>query len=355
MGSIYATSHSTTEYMMSYRLPAAPVSGLSAIACLMILLAACGAPARTVEVPPKTEVRLQLSWVHEYSSAGFYAADKNDRFAEQNLAVQVIEGGFGEQGYIEPIDEVLSGNVDFGLASASSILSARAVGKPIVAVATVLQRSPLAILTLADSAIQRPQDLIGHTISVAEGGAAQSFQALLAAHGVAPEQVTVISRTTYGIEPLLNREVDGMVAWSINEGVQLRASGQQINTMLLSDYGVDTYDFVLFTSEEKVRQQPELVQRLVNATLRGIDDVIANPEQAIDYTLAYAPALERASQFQHLQASLPLMRPSGSRAGFMEPEIWLLTDQVNAIGGLSAEVSNLEAAYTNIFVDAFYK
>jgi NitT/TauT family transport system substrate-binding protein len=340
---------------MRYHLSAARVAHLSVIACLLSLLAACGAPAPRAEAPPKTEVRIQLSWVHEYSSAGFYAAEKNDRYAGQNLAVQMIEGGFGENGYIEPIDEVLNGNVDFGLASASSVLSARAAGKPLVAVAAVFQRSPLAILSLAGSTIQRPQDLIGRKISVAEGGAAQSFKALLATQGITPDQVTIVARTTYGIEPLLNNEVDGMVAWAINEGVQLRAAGQQINTMLLSDYGVDTYDFLIFTSEEKVRQQPELVQRFVNATLQGINDVIASPEQAIDYTLTYAPDLERTSQLQHLQASLPLMRPSGSRAGYMEPEIWLLTDQIFTSGGLGAQGSSLEAAYTNTFVDAFYK
>jgi NitT/TauT family transport system substrate-binding protein len=336
---------------MRRRLSPAPLTGLGIILCLTLLLAACGS-STAQPAAPKDQVRLQLSWVHEYSSAPFYAAEKNGRFAAEGLDVTLLEGGFGEGGYIEPIDEVLSGNVAFGLASASSVIDARAAGKPIVAVASVLQRSPLAILTLADSGIMRPQDLVGRRITVAEGGATQSFQSLLAAQGIDPARVTTVPRTTYGIEPLLNGEVDGMVAWAINEGVQLREAGQEINTMLLSDYGVDTYDFLIITSEEMARQQPGLVQRFVSATLRGIEDVIANPEAAIDHTLAYAADLDRASQLRHLQASLPLIRPAGSRIGVMEPHVWALAFQTLG-DSVAVQALDLEAAYTNSFVESF--
>src|SRR5262245_57502729 len=96
-------------------------------------LSACGvgAPAAATAVP-KTPVSIQLAWVHEYSSAGFYAAEKNGHFAAQNLDVRIEAGGFGPQGYIEPIGQVVSGSVDFGIADAASIIQARAEGKPVV-------------------------------------------------------------------------------------------------------------------------------------------------------------------------------------------------------------------------------
>jgi len=102
-----------------------------------MLLASCGVGnSSTTTAAPKTPVRIQLAWVHEYSSASFYAAEKNGHFAAQNLDVSLEAGGFGPKGYIEPIAQVVNGTMDFGVTGAAGLIRARAEGKPVVAVAT---------------------------------------------------------------------------------------------------------------------------------------------------------------------------------------------------------------------------
>jgi NitT/TauT family transport system substrate-binding protein len=207
-----------------------------------MVMGACGtgAPSATTAAP-KTPVSIQLAWTHEYSSASFYAAEKNGHFAAQNLDVRLEAGGFGASGYIEPIAQVVSGTVDFGVTGAAGIIQARAEGKPVVAIATILQRSPLAIFSLAKSGIHRPQDLVGRRVAVADGGAAQLYNTLLKSQHIDPATVKTVPRTSFGIDPLAKGEVDAMVAWVINEGVQLDEAGLKTNVMLLSDYGVDSY------------------------------------------------------------------------------------------------------------------
>ncbi|HJZ45971.1 MAG TPA: hypothetical protein VKE41_02355 [Roseiflexaceae bacterium] len=75
-----------------------------------IVLSACGTstPAASTAAP-KTPVSIQLVWTHEYSSASFYAAEKNGHFAAQNLDVRLEAGGFGPNGYIEPTAQVVNG------------------------------------------------------------------------------------------------------------------------------------------------------------------------------------------------------------------------------------------------------
>src|SRR5262245_53364967 len=157
-------------------LPRRLLSLVTLLIVATVALSACGveAPAAATAAP-KTPVSIQLAWVHEYSSAGFYAAEKNGHFAAQNLDVRIEAGGFGPQGYIEPIAQVASGSVDFGIASAASIIQARAEGKPVVGIAAIFQRSPLAIISLDKSGIYRPQDLVGHRATVADGGAAELY------------------------------------------------------------------------------------------------------------------------------------------------------------------------------------
>src|SRR5258706_1766347 len=147
---------------------------------MAIVVSACGtgAPSAAIAVP-KTPVSIHLAWTHEYSSASFYAAEKNGHFAAQNLDVRLDVGGFSSKGYIDPIAQVVNGTVDFGVTGATAIIQARAQGQPVVGIATILQRSPLAILSLANSGIRRPQDLIGRRVAVADGGASQLYSLLL--------------------------------------------------------------------------------------------------------------------------------------------------------------------------------
>jgi NitT/TauT family transport system substrate-binding protein len=325
---------------------------ITLLSMVAMLLASCGVgSSSTTTAAPKTPVRIQLAWVHEYSSASFYAAEKNGHFAAQNLDVSLEAGGFGPKGYIEPIAEVANGTMDFGVTGATSLIRARAEGKPVVAVASLLQRSPLAILSLADTGIHRPQDLVGHSVAVSDGSAAQLFNTLLKSQQIDPATVKIIPRTTYGIDPLVKGEVDAMVAWMINEGVLLNEAGIKTNAMMLSDYGVDSYEMVLFTTEKMIAEHPDTVSRFVQATIQGMHDVIDNPDQAINLVLTYDSKLDLAGQRRRLQASLPLLNPPGVQLGMMQPDVWKLADQMMLDQKVLAQPVDLDHVYTTKFLD----
>ncbi|NJN14966.1 MAG: ABC transporter substrate-binding protein [Oscillochloris sp.] len=326
---------------------------LVTLLCMITLASACSAPPATPSAQPApTELGVQLSWVHEYSSSPFYAAAKNGHFAAEGLQVRFEEGGFNSAGYIDPISQVLDGNADIGMTSSSSLIAARAAGKPVIGIGNIFQRSPLAIISLAEQNILRPQDLVGRTVLVAQDGANDSLLAMLKIQQIDPDTITILPRTSFGVDPLLNGEADAIVAWIINEGVQVREAGREPNIMLMSDYGIDTYDFVIFTSEQALQERPEQIERFMRALNHGIADVIANPEQAISYTLEFNPDLDQAGQLQRLAASLPLIRPANTQIGTFDIEIWELTQQLLLEGDRIDAPIDLERAFTKAFVSA---
>jgi NitT/TauT family transport system substrate-binding protein len=300
-------------------------------------------------------VSIQLAWVHEYSSASFYAAEKNGHYAAQKLDVRLDAGGFGDTGYIEPIAQVVNGTVDFGITGAAGIIQARAEGKPVVAIATLFQRSPLAILSLAKSGIQRPQDLVGQRVAVADGGASQLYNTLLKSQHIDPASVKTVPRTSFGIDPLVNGEVDAMVAWVINEGVQLEEAGLKTNVLLMSDYGVDSYELVLFTTEKMIAEHPDTAKRFVQATVEGMQDVIDNPEQAAKLVLTYDNKLNLDGQRRRIEATLPLLNPPASQLGVMQLDIWKLTHQIMLDQKVLAQPINLNQVYTTKLLDTATK
>lgn len=301
-----------------------------------------------------TPVNLQMGWTHEYSSAGIYAAEENGRFAEQGLEVTLLEGGFNEAGYIDPITQVLEGKSDFGIADGMSLILARAEGKPVVAIASILQQSPFAIISLAESNLSRPQDLVGKTVSVADGGSRALFQTLLIAQAIDPASVNAVARTSFGIDILTNHEVDALGGWIINEGVQLREAGYQPNFILPSDYGVNVYQTVIFSTETTLAEKPETVEKFLRALLQGWDDVLADPAKAVDLTLKYNSSLTYEGQLNRLQASLPLIKPAGSSIGVMTAEVWSDTQDILVTQGILKDAIDLNAMYTTVYLDRIY-
>lgn len=338
---------------MSHRTLRFPRS-MAVLAVALLLLGACGGTASTAPTaaptPEPTAATLQLHWLHDYSSIGFYAAEKNGHFAGQNLQVTIAGGGFNDQGYIDATVQVATGKADFGIASADSIIQARAQGRPVVGIAAIFQRSPLAIISLDGSGIQNPQDLPGKRILVADGGATQLYNTLLSLHQVDPASAPPLPRTSSGIASLIDGSADAMVAWAINEGVELKEAGQSPSVMLMSDYGIDSYELVLLTSEKMIAERPEVVTRFLRATLQGWNDVVKNPDASVPLVQSYNGELKLDGQRSRLQATLPLLTLPGTKFGTMQPEFWTFTHQMLLDQKALAQPIDLTRAYTLDFL-----
>lgn len=322
---------------------------------IFVIIAAAITGCSTNEAQPQVAaenvaVELQLSWTHEYSAAAFHAAVNNGHFTGQNLDVTLSQGGFNEQGYIDPIAEVLAGNADFAMSDGASLIQARAEGKPVVAIASIMQRSPQAVISLKETGILRPQDLAGHTVSVASGGATTTFNALLNSQNIDSQTITIVERTEFGVDPLVNGQVDALVGWVINEGVAVQEQGFEPQYILLSDYGVDNYNFVLFTTETMIAEQPDVVQRVVNAIRSGLQDIVSDPAASIAHTLTFNTELVEADQLRRLEASIPLINVPGQTLGGMDPGVWQFTYDMMVEQNLVTNSVNLEAVYTLDFV-----
>jgi ABC-type nitrate/sulfonate/bicarbonate transport system substrate-binding protein len=317
----------------------------------VVALAACGGKdKKTTDEKSLTPVVFQMSWTHEYSSAPFYIAVENNRFRDQRLDVTLEEGGFQDGQYVDSIQEVLDGKAQFGATDLSGVLQARAAGKPLIAVGAVTQRSPFALISLPASAITRPQDLVGKTVAITDGGARLTYNALLDSLNIDPASVNTISRTSFGIDPLLNGEVDVLGGWIINEGQLVREAGYEPNIILLSDYGFDSYDFLIITTEDMIANQKDTVTAFMSAFKQGLQDAVDNPDKAAELAVARNSTLDLAGQKARMHIFLPLINPAGGTLGGLDPEIFKFNYDLLLNGGVIAQPFDVTQAYTLDFV-----
>ena len=323
---------------------------LAALSIALILtLIGCAATAQT---PPtaKRPVRVQLAWIHTIEYSGFYTAQDQGYYDAASLEVSL-----DVLGQTSPIDQVVAGKAQFGLTSADNVLLARAAGKPVVAIATIYQRSPVAFVSLSKNQITKPQDFIDKTVVVdLKGTTGIIYRALLASQSIDEAKVKTQPRADYTNDALVSGKADVIDAFINNQPVQLKQQGLDINVVLPSDYGIDLYANVIFTTEEIIKTQPDLVEAFVRATTRGMQQAIQDPDAATRLTLARGTNLNPASEAESMRLALPLMNPAGSRPGMMTAESWQAAYQILRDQGLLTQDLDVQQAYSLVFLNKAY-
>ncbi|GIK66137.1 MAG: myristoyl transferase [Chloroflexota bacterium] len=326
---------------------------LIVVLILASLLTACKDEDDGQADQPKelTRVTVQLSWEDTIEFVGFYDAQDHGYFRSAGLDVQTLPGGFDSEGnVIDPIAAVLEGKAEFGVAGSDAIIAARAEGKPVVAVAAIYQRNPLAYIALADSGIQTPQDWKGKRLR-AEPDIQFILAALLKNNGMDISDVEQVSLTDYSTAPLVNGEVDVMSVFVTNELITLQAQGVAYNLILPSDYGVELYSNVIFTTEQMIQDHPERVEALLRAVFKGYQHAIDNPAEAAKLSVARNANLTVENETASMVASIPLLNVPGSALGNMRPESWAFTMQMLLDAGALSEALDITQAYDLSFIE----
>jgi ABC-type nitrate/sulfonate/bicarbonate transport system substrate-binding protein len=306
-------------------------------------LAACN-PLSPAAEPDK--VSLHLKWLHQAQFAGFYMAKSAGFTSEENLELDIIPGGVGAP----PIPAVLDGTIQFGVAGGGDLIKARAEGAPIVALAVIFQESPVCFIAKVDSGIQRPQDFVGRKVGLKQGtGTDIPYQVMLANVGVDRSSIEEIPASA-DLTPFYDGDFDVYPGFVINEPDTIRRAGYDVNVILASDYGVNMYADVLFTTEEMIAQNSDLVQRFVRAMLQGWQYATEHPEETVGVVMEYAPDSERAHQEAMLDTTIRLVSPGNVEIGSMEAATWEQMHNTLLDFGVIGSSIDVSALYTDEFL-----
>src|SRR5437764_14210437 len=120
------------------------------VACVALCIPACALGA--------DKIKIALNWVPEPEFGGIYAAQTQGAFVKQSLDVAIQPGGAGAPTW----QMVASGQADFAVSSADEVVIARARGADVVAIFTIYQTCPQAIMTHASRGFKSIEDVFTH-------------------------------------------------------------------------------------------------------------------------------------------------------------------------------------------------
>jgi|GEM_PF-195686 len=322
---------------------------------LTLLLTACG-PQSTpaTPTPEPLNVAVQLSWFHQAQFSGFYSAVDQNYYTEEGLNVSILSGGISEAGYISPIQQVLEGKAQFGLANTNEIMKSQAAGNKVVAIASTLQRSPRGFMSLAGKNIMTPSDFIGKRIAYRPDDDS-IYLALLNAVGISRNDLIEITDSSkFTLDALINDEIDVIPMFLDNELVTMEERGFEVNVILVFDYGIETYENLIFTTQDLIDQNPDLVLKFLRATLKGYDYVVASPDIAAALALQYDSNLVLETQQKSTLRLIPLFKPGSNSVGIMTADVWQRSYDTLITQGILTAPLDVTKQYNLSFLNQIY-
>ncbi len=329
---------------------------LGLVSVIALALAACApapsaaptlTPASPATASALTSVTVVMGYIPDIQFAPWYVADKKGYFAAEGLQVK-YNWGFEVDG----VKLVGANQADFALLGGDQVIQARSQNIPLVYVANYYNAFPIAIFSLKDKNIKTPQDLVGKKVGLPAfyGATYTGWRALLYGADIKESEVqtqnigfTQGAAVTQGL-------VDAAAGYSNNEPVQLALAGKQINVIQVSDYS-KLVGIGLVTNEKTVAERPEIVQKVVTALIRGIEDTINNPDEALNISLQSLPEAggQNLKTTQAvLNASVKLM--VSPHLGYVDPADWAASEKFMKDAGFIKTDVDISKIFTNKFV-----
>ena len=231
---------------------------------------------------PLKPIRVQINWNHQFQFAGFYAAIMQGYYQKAGLAVEIK----GWKPGIDVSKEVISGRADFGVGKGEMLVD-YAKGKPLSLIMASFQFSPLVLL--AHTPINDLTQLSGKRLMYSGG---LQIESLLNKATPTLTEPLIKSPSTGNIEDFINRNVDFYAAYSTNEPSRLRQQGIPFYILDPKSYGVQTYGDLVVTSKSMADFQPDDVKAFKDATIKGWEYALRQPEAVVDYIINHYPVVK---------------------------------------------------------------
>ncbi len=314
---------------------------------LAISLSACSSFQVKNDADALRKIKLPMGYIPNIQYAPFYVAVDKGYFAEEGLEIE-FDYSFETDG----VALVGAGELPFAVASGEQVLLARSQGLPVVYTFAWYQQFPISIVSTPELNIKEPADLRGQTVGLPGlfGANYIGLQALLFSAGLTPEDVKMDAIGFNQVEAFATKQKNIVVGYAANEPIVLNSQGIAVNELRVADY-VQLAANGIISSEVTIKDEPDLVRSMARAFARGIEDAIANPDEAYTISLKFVENLadqDAAVQMQILNTSIEFWK--ADKIGYSDPQAWENMNDLLMKMGLVFLSEDLSKSFTNEFI-----
>jgi NitT/TauT family transport system substrate-binding protein len=228
------------------------------------------------------DVRLRLNWMYYGSHAGFALGKDKGYYKEQGINLDIRSGnGSGSAHRL-----VANGDSQFSYGSCASMTNLAAKGAPLVSVGVIDAMGTEAIIVRPDAGVKTIADLKGKNLLTTANAGVNTFFPLVLKNGGLTEADVKVTNVPEGA--LVSSYLQGaggavgMLGGLDDKPAEIKANGgADPVTFPYSDYGVNQVGYCIVTTNDMVKNHPDLVKRFMAATVKSYKEAEAHPDQAI--------------------------------------------------------------------------
>lgn len=220
------------------------------------------------------KVILGTSWFAQAEHGGFYQAVATGIYQEHGLDVSINMGGPQVNGN----QLLMAGTVDFKMGYAIDAIRAIESGIPKITVAAMFQKDPQALLAHPNAGNDSFEDLKGKRILLSTSAHTTFWPFLKQKYGYSDSQIGVY---TFNVGPFVADKNLVQQGYITSEPHKIEQEGGfKPVELLMADHGYTPYSSTIEAKRELVERNPELVQRFVDASIKGWYSYLEDPAPA---------------------------------------------------------------------------
>ena len=304
-----------------------------------------------------TPIKFQLDWRFEGPAALFLVPVAKGYFKDAKLDV-TVDAGNGSGG---TVTRVASGSYDMGFADMAALMEFHAnnpdaPNKP-VAIMMVYNNTPASVMALKKSGIKTPADLNGKKLGAPVFDAGRrAFPIFAKANNITGVQWTAMDPPLR--ETMLARgDVDAITGFTFTSLLNLEARGVKAEDVVVlpyASYGVKLYGNVIIASPKILKENPAAVKAFLLAFTKGMKDVMAKPDAAIETVKERDGIINTALETRRLKLAIDTVinSPDAHTEGFgqvVPGRMSLMASQVSDAFATKTRV-NPDAVWTSAYL-----
>ena len=258
------------------------------------------------------------------------------------------------QGGADAAKQVGAGNAVIGGAIGDTPIIVRANGVPVKAVALLGGGGLMQLVLHEGSAIKGPEDLKGKTVTVMayQDTTYYALLGMLAKVGLTKNDINAQAVGATNVWKLFVAGQSDAMASVPDWEVDATEAGAKIKVIPADKY-FQSMAQVVVASDETIKQKPDLVRKLVRATIHGVTDIMKDPAgAAADYVKAVP---QRAGQERQMARVFELYNqyvyPGQKVVGMMDEARLSSLQDFYVKQGIVEKATPVKDLYTNQFVE----
>lgn len=316
----------------------------------LMLITGCNSTSNSDENGGLEKVTLILDWTPNTNHTGFYVAKEKGYFEEVGLDVDIIQPSEGSA-----LQLLAAKKGDFAISYQEDITFAKTSDNPlpVKAIGTIIQHNTSGFASPKEKGIETVKDFEDKVYG-GWGGPSENaiIEASMENNGADFSKLKIVTAGTEDFFIATKNNIDFEWVFEGWTNIEAKLRNFDINYIPLRelDPALDYYTPIIAASEDTINNEKEMVKKFMEATTKGYEETIANPEESAKILLASVPEIDETLAIESQEYLADKYKDDATVWGEMKDSVWDNYTKYLLDRNLINKDMKASEAYTNEFL-----